>query len=130
MGKTSVPYPPRPYGQDSCCISTLPPEPLPSRGWVFLGQDLNTCREHRSSGWHQAVETGFPSPMATDADAAEAATVVAGLWADAIGGDWGMAGSGGAGGGMEGISAIVADRMYAGAGGAGARGKREQIASG
>ena len=45
----------------------------------------STCREH-GSAWSPEVETEFPSPIA-DADTAEAATVVASLWADAIGGD-------------------------------------------
>ncbi|CAM9458474.1 unnamed protein product, partial [Scytosiphon promiscuus] len=43
------------------------------------------------------ADTGFASPV-TDADTAEAATVVASLWADDIGGDWDFGGVGSSGG--------------------------------
>lgn len=74
------------------------------------------------------METGFPSPI-TDAATAEAATVVASLWADAIGGDWSIGGGtgiGGAaaattGGGSGSADAASADRGYTG----GLRGRRE-----
>ncbi|CAM9276700.1 unnamed protein product, partial [Pylaiella littoralis] len=73
----------------------------------------STCRDHRPpstaasshAAWSPAAavddedtgavaenaDTGFPSPIA-DADTAEAATVVASLWADAIGEDWDFGG--------------------------------------
>lgn len=115
---------------DGCNLSVaLPPTAFGSP--KLPAQDpSSTCREHQHrTGWG-GEETGFPSPI-TDADTAEAATVVAGLWADAIGGDWDMggggadaSGGGSGGGGGRGGGGMGSDRGYAGGGG-GLRVRRE-----